>query len=365
MTSGDWHLPALLASREEYQARLDLILPQAITGITATKNLAAASIAFTAMYVGAIDSARPIRPTTMLWMSDAIAARREDADRQGYYLAAVSHAGEKAVREFCTAQGIERGESWYAANSREQARDESIKTLMANGAILKRTDVPTTSSKPRYTLEPGFAALLSPELAEDALTAAISDWQSQHLTVVGRRRAALRRDPSRSTESVVINLPDGGTRTLHPGESSHILKAVVEKFAPARLKEPSVVFISQSGEKVNLVDGQALEDMGLAVDQTNLLPDCIIVDVAPRADAIWFIEAVATDGPITHERKQDLLTSATSQNIAPESCHFLTAFAARTSPTAKRALPQLAVGSHAWFADEPDNLLSWEENSMA
>ncbi|MFF6801120.1 BsuBI/PstI family type II restriction endonuclease [Streptomyces sp. NPDC012616] len=361
VNTGNWPLPALLPSREAYQQRLELILPSSVTGVTYTANPAAAALAFTAMYVGAVDNVHPIRPTTVTWMSDAVAAHREDEERKAYYTAAISKAGEKAVKDLCTASEYDRGDSWYANNSREPVRDESINALKENGAILVLTDIPTTSARPRYTLEPGFAALLSPELTGDDLTDAIAQWQATHLTPTGRRRAALLSDPSRSAGSVVVHLPGGGTRTLHPGASSLILKGVVEQFAIAKLQLPNVIFISQSGEKVNLLDGKGLDDMGLHVDQALLLPDCIIADLAEDKDEIWFIEVVATDGPITEKRKQDLLDWATSQNHPAERCRFLTAFQSRTSSAAKKALPQLAGGSHAWFANEPEGLLSWDD----
>jgi hypothetical protein len=359
--SSSWSLPDLLPTREAYQQRLEMILPSSVTGVTYTANPAAAATVFTAMYTGAIDHAHPIRPTTVTWMSDAVAARRGDADRTAYYSAAVSKAGERAVKDMCTAAGYQRGEAWYANNSREPVRDESIKALKENGAILVLTDVPTTSARPRYTLEPAFAALFSPDLTGDDLGSAVAQWQATHLTPTGRRRAALLSDPSRSADSITVRLPDGGTRTLHPGTSSRILKGVVERFAPARLDVPNVIFISQSGEKVNLLDDKGLRDMGLRVDQALLLPDCIIADLAEDRDDIWFIEIVATDGPITEQRKQDLLQWAAAQNHPAERCQFLTAFESRTAPAAKKALPQLARGSHAWFANEPDGLLSWDD----
>jgi hypothetical protein len=359
--TADWYLPALLPTREAYQQRLELILPSAITGVTYTANPAAAAIAFTTMYVGAIGHAHPIRPTTVTWMSDAIAAHRADEERKAYYTAAISKAGERAVKDLCAAAGYDRGESWYANNSREPVRDESLNALKENGAILVLTDVPTTSSRPRWSLEPGFAALFDPELTGEQLEAAITQWQSAHLTPTGRRRAALLSDPSRSAGSITVHLPGGGTRTLHPGISSVILKGVVEQFAVTRLQLPNVLFISQPGEKVNLLDGQGLSDMGLHVDQAVLLPDCIIADLAEDKDEIWFIEIVATDGPITEKRRQDLLEWATSHNHPAERCRFLTAFESRTASAAKKALPQVARGSHAWFADEPDGLLSWND----
>ncbi|MCI3270113.1 BsuBI/PstI family type II restriction endonuclease [Streptomyces cylindrosporus] len=353
----DWILPALLDSREAYQERLKKILPQATTGVTSTENLAAASIAFAAMYMGAIGDSPRFRPTMVTWMSDEIVARRSDEERRAYYRAA--RRGEKAVEALFAQAGVLRGTSWYVGNSREQVRDESIKKMAEHGAVLERTDLAKTSPTGRYSLEPGFAALLDPHLAGETFDAAVIAWQDTHLSPTGKRRAARQRDPNRSTKSVTVSLPEGGQRILHPGESSAILKGVLEFFAP-KLQDPSVLFISQPGEKVNPLDAKALKEMGLAVDQAALLPDCLIADLAPERDEFWFIEVVATDGPITDARKSDLLEWATSQNLKAEQCRFLTAFASRTSSEAKKCLPQLAPGSYAWFDDEPENLLTWD-----
>jgi BsuBI/PstI restriction endonuclease domain/BsuBI/PstI restriction endonuclease HTH domain len=356
-------LPALLDSREAYQQRLELILPQSLTGVTYTANPAASAIAFAAIYVGAIDHVRPFRPTTVTWMSDEISGHRDEETRLAYYHAAVSKGGEQAVRDLCAALGIDRGQAWYANNSREPVRDESVGALRDNGAILVLTGIPTNSAKPRYTLEPQFAALLSPDLHGAELTSRIGEWRTTHLTPVARRRAAVQNDPARSPDSVTVQLPDGGVRVLHPGPSSMILKGVIEDFA-SRLQMPNVLFVSQPGEKVNLLDDHALAGMGLRVDQTLLLPDCLIADLAPGREQFWFIEIVATDGPMTERRKTDLLDWAGKHAIPIDSCRFLTAFASRTASAAKKAIPQLARGSHAWFSDEPDGLLTWDDLNL-
>ncbi|GFE15725.1 restriction endonuclease [Streptomyces glebosus] len=354
----DWPLPALLESRKAYQERLNLILPHGITGVTATANPAASAIVFVAMYVGAIGNNAPIRPSTVTWMSDAVAERRTDTERRGYYRAAMR--GEKGVVSFCEGAEVERGKIWYANNSREPVRDESIDALIDNGAVLNiRTDLSTNSPLARYTLDDGFAALLSPDLAGDELHAAITRWSTTHLSPTGRRRAQLRRDPSLNSESVPVNLPGAGVRTLHPGASSWILKGVAEEFS-TRLREPNVLFISQPGEKVNLLDGRALEAMGISVDQANLLPDCLMADLDDERDEVWFIEAVFSGGEITNERKQSLLAWADLQGLSAEKCRFLSAFESRTHAEARRALPTLADGSFAWFSDEPEYLLTWD-----
>lgn len=184
------------------------------------------------------------------------------------------------------------------------------------------------------------------------------------LSAIGRRRAAIQRDASRSTNGVLVHLPGGDTRRLQPGVSSEIIKGVVELFAPTCLADPSVVFISQSAEKVNLLDNQSLTEMGLAIDQQNLLPDCIIADLGPGREAIWFIEIAASDGPITEERKDQLLASVAVQMAVPTQCFFMTAFASRTHSTSKKALPLLARGSKAWFADEPQSIMSWDDMEL-
>lgn len=359
-SSDDWHLPDLLPTREDYLDRLRLILPQTVTGTTSTANPAAGAVVFVAMYVGAIDHRNPLRPSTVTWMSDPVSDRRHDLERRMYYKAAVSHAGQRAVIEMCAAAGFDRGEVWYAGDSREPVRDETIRTLIENGAILTLTDVDTNSSKPRYTLEPGFAALFSPVLLDDDLLEAVKSWQKSHLTPTGRHRAHLASDRSRTSKRVTVHLPDGDVRHLHPGKSSLILKGVVEQFCNAKLGEPSVIFISQPGKKVDLLDGSGLEKMGLHIDQQTLLPDCMIIDLAEDNGDFWFVEIVASDGPITESRRKKFLEWAVSQGISESQCHFLTAFLSRTHGAAKRALPLLARGSNAWFEDEPDGLLTWD-----
>jgi hypothetical protein len=97
-------LPNLLTDRGEYQERLRHILPASLTGTTSTANEAAAAAAFVLMYVGAIDRRNPVRPTTIVWMSDEIAARRSAQEREAYYAAAMR--SERAVKQLCAAWNV-------------------------------------------------------------------------------------------------------------------------------------------------------------------------------------------------------------------------------------------------------------------
>jgi len=336
--------------------RLEAILPTVVTGTTDSCNDIAAAAAFTLIYVGAVGRQRLARPSMVTQMDSQTAARGATADRLAWHRAA--ERGKRAIEDLTSAWGLADRRPWYADNSREGIRDETFRTWSANGALLVDESVSTTSSKSRYSLDLEFAALFDPALSGDDLDQAIATWQNRHLTPTGRLRARRSRELQRTGSAVTVRLPGGGTRDLLVGPSSDILKGVIEDFAQYML-EPAVVFISQSGEKVNVIDQKLLEELRLPVDQQQFLPDALIADLHPDRDEFWFVEVDATGGPIHEERKGQFLAWAASQGLDLDRCRFLTAFASRTHPQAKRALPVLARGTYAWFNDEPDALLSW------
>lgn len=348
-------LPALLDDRSAYKARLQLVMPESLTGTRATCSGIAAAAAFTLVYVGAIDQQRPVRPAMIVGMSDAAARHRQPTERLAWYRAA--KLGNKAVADLLDGWGEVDKTTWYATNSREGVRDETFPAWSRRGALIVDESVPTTSSRGRYSLAPDFAALLDPNLTGDDLEQRVRSWQDHHLTMAARLRAQRDRDVARADHALAVSLPGGVSRNLLPGQSSVILKGVIEEWTKM-LDDPVVVFISQSGEKVNVFDNQLLTSLGLSIDQQRFLPDCLIADLAGE-ESLWLVEVVASDGPITEERREAMTRWATGHGLAGDRCQFLTAFTSRTSAEAKRALPVLARGSHAWFLDEPDALLSW------
>jgi hypothetical protein len=353
-------MPALLPDRASYKTRLEEILPASVTGTTASCNEIAGATAFTLMYVGAVGGERKVRPLMVTQMDSQTAMFRSDEDRLAWHAAA--ERGAKAIETLTESWGISHRQPWYAANSREGIRDETFRVWAENGALLVDESINTTSSKSRYSFAPDFATLLDPALDGTALIAAIDGWQRTHLTPTARLRARRQREQERRRSAVVVRLPDGGTRELLVGLSSDILKGVIEEFTKY-LSQPTVLFVSQPGEKVNVVDSELLHALRLPVDQQRLLPDALIVDLDPERDEFWFVEVVATDGPVDEDRKARLLGWAMASGLDQGRCRFLTAFASRTSAQARKALPVLAHGTFAWFLTEPDALLLWGDAS--
>lgn len=244
-------LPALLPDRLAYKTRLEAILPASATGTMASCNEIAGAAAFTLMYVGAVGGERKARPLMVTQMDPRTATFRADGERLAWHQAAERSA--HAVDELTASWGIVHRQPWYAANSREGIRDETFRVWTANGALVVDESINTTSSKSRYSLAADFAALLDPALDGAALDTAIGEWQRAHLNPTARLRAQRLRVQERRRSAVVVRLPDGGTRELLVGPSSDILKGVIEEFTKS-LSQPTVLFVSQSGEKVNVVD---------------------------------------------------------------------------------------------------------------
>lgn len=356
-------------SPEEAERRLQVIFPRAAFDTVLSSPLAA--MAVTALiHVDAVCSAddpaeavRWARPTAVLWMSAAALERNAEEERIAWRTAAAR--GNKHVAELHESWGIPFQPS-YRDNSRETLRDETFKQWQAFGAIRRRSGVPTSSSRGIWCLLDDFADLFSPDLTYETFQEAATQWREKHLDPGTRLKATFALDREAAKHAVKVSLPNsnGTTRTLAPGISSLIIKGVIETWAITRLTKPVVLAISEPGDKVHLGEERALQALGIKIDEQNVLPDVILADLGEDPVQFWIIEAVATDGVVTKERRKALLSWAAQQNIKDDRCSFLTAFRSRNDPPARRRLKDLAAGTWAWFADEPDHELAWYQVTL-
>lgn len=318
--------------------RLELIFPRAAFDTVLSSPGAGAAVA-AMLYVDAVvrdddpmpTDARWARPTTCLWLSEEAYARQDAASRTEYYEAAVG-ARAKGQVEALHQQWGHPHKPLYGDNTRETLRDETFPAWLDHGALRVRPGVKTTSPAPRWALTASFADLFHPAFQGDALLTAIDGWRDAHMTPGARLKALTAHQRAQTAHEVQLRLPNGVQRALEPGEASVILKGVIEEWAPARLVDPVVLTVSEPGDKVYMADSKTLAQLGLQIDQTTLLPDAVIVDIGQEPPTFWVVEAVATDGPVTEDRKRALLHWATSQRIPEGACEFLSAFGSRNSP---------------------------------
>jgi hypothetical protein len=349
-------------SPEEAERRLQIIFPRAAFDTVLSSPLAGMAVA-AFIHVDAVCSAEanPVdvnwaRPSTVMWMSDEALAHVSETDRLAWRTAA---ARSKKKVEALHAEWDVPFQPKYADNSRETLRDESFRYWREHGALRMRPGLPTSSSKPRWGLLSDFADLFDPDLTDENFEQAAVRWRENHLDPGTRLRVLHALDAETAAHAVRVDLPNNTSRTLEPGDSSKIVKGVIESWAQSRLIEPVVLTISEPGDKVHLGDERALRALGINIDMANVLPDALLADIGVEPVQFWIVEAVASDGPVSETRRKKLLGWAAQQNIKAAQCSFLTAFLSRNHPAARKCLKDLASGTWAWFADEPGQELAW------
>jgi transcription termination factor NusB len=227
--------------------------------------------------------------------------------------------------------------------------------------VLEKPDVPTTSGKPRYVLTKDFAELFQPSLTDTEFREKVERWQSANLSTKALARIVLVRGGAAASEGKqLVTLPNGEVRRLTAGPSAMITKAVIEMFTSQFLREPAVLFISESGNKVVARDDELARKIRMNIRPEKNLPDIILVDLAILR--LIFIEVVATDGPINARRKSALAALAKEAGFGTEDVAFVTAYADRGGTAFRKTVSDLAWGSYAWFASEPKCLIELSEN---
>lgn len=329
--------------------RLPIIFPEGIENrIYCIRDMAASTV-FAMIYVGAIEkSDRYLGPVHVYRMTNEQAALSTTEDREAYANGVVR--GQYAVP----------GTRWYADNSREPIRDETLREgLVAVGAVLARTDLPTTSGRPRYSLKESFAKLFDPSLDGQELEDAIVDFQKTSLSRGALARVSIVLSGAASGgDGVQVTFPNGETRQMAPGPSSLISRAVVEVFAPRFMADPVVLWLSESGNKVVARDDKLAARIGLKIEADKNLPDLILADLGPAEPILLFVEVVATDGAVTTRRKAAMLEMTDAAGFDQKHVKFLTAYQDRGTGGFKKTVESLAWGSMAWFASEPHHIIA-------
>lgn len=341
-------LPPLLAVADTHM-RLQAIFPDGTANRNYVTREIAAKTVFVLQYIGAVEGTeRWLRPDQVTRMTDAQAALANDRDREAWLTESMRPAA-----------GYIEGR-WYAANTREPIRDETLREgLVQMGAVKEREGLPTTSPLPRYALAADFARLFDPGLTGEALQTGVEEWQMANLSPGALARVAIMRRGAVAREGRVrVTFPSGETRQMEPGPSSVISRAVVEEFASRFLEQPGVIWLSESRNKAVERDDRLAQAIGLTIQTDRNLPDLILVDLGPAEPLLVFVEVVATAGPVSETRQAALMAIATEAGFSENQVAFLTAYADRDDSAFKATVSELAWRSFAWFMSEPEHILA-------
>jgi len=333
-------LPPLLSAKE-VERRLELIFPEGMERPTQCRSKAAARTIAASLYIGAVSgSGIYIGPAHVVRLSEKQIAERFLPEEREHYR-------KKMRSDF---------EQWYNENSRETVRDDVIReTYVPNGVMIARTDLATTSSRPRYALQADFAKLFDPVLNDETIEVMAAKWRDKHLSPAALARISLNHK-SDEAEGPLVKLPDDTVIRLEPGPSSEIAKEVIERFAPGFLAKPVLIWLSESGNKVRMENKQLIERLGLVIDEKTVLPDMILADSSEDFRLV-FVEVVASDGPMTAKRISELGKIASNAGHTAGHVLFVTAFKDRNDRAFKKVFESIAWGTMVWFCTEPESLL--------
>lgn len=168
-------------TRELISERLPLIFPEGLEYRQYVIRDMAVRTIYVLFYAGAIEGTdRWIRPSQVIDMTDDQQYQLDEASRETWASTSLSQKKNRPAN------------TWYAPNSREPIRDETIRSGFAlYRAVIEREGIPTSSSKPRYALNAEFSALFDASLVDAALTDAIEKWQATHLSKAAMTRLLL------------------------------------------------------------------------------------------------------------------------------------------------------------------------------
>src|ERR1035438_939892 len=184
-----------------------------------------------------------------------------------------------------------------------------------------------------YRIAPAFLQILK---ASDAdRRALLAAWTSKDAT---RARLQVQAELAKATSAKI--------ETPHQG----LITAACEVYVPNFLPGFEVLYIDVTdGQRVTAEQQQALQKAGIAIGLGDSMPDILLWN--QKADALWAIEAVTSDGEVDLHKLQGLTS------LASRSCKkkigFTTAYATwRDAASRQGKHKNIAPGTYIWIRED-------------
>jgi len=234
----------------------------------------------------------------------------------------------------------------YAPNSRETVRRYTVHQLIEAGVLTQNPDEPD-----RPTNSPKTVYQIGPAVLDLVRSFGTEDWDAhlaEHVAVAGKLRKKYARE--RSMNRIPVSIGAGEELSLSPGKHSELTRAIVEEFCPRFTPGAKVLYVGDTGEKWAHLDSEALEGLGVFVEEHGKMPDVVVY--YEREDWLVLVEAVTSHGPVNPKRHSELrgLFSKSSAGLV-----FVTAFPDRSTLT--RYLSDIAWETEVWVAEAPTHMI--------
>jgi adenine-specific DNA-methyltransferase len=237
----------------------------------------------------------------------------------------------------------------YAPNSRETVRRQTVHQFVTAGlAVINPDDParPTNSGQTVYQVPEELRAALraygSPEWESR-----LAEWLAAAPALVERWKRV------REMNMVPVTLPSGERVELSAGGQNPLIKAVVEEFCPRFAPGGHVLYIGDTGDKFVVWERNALESLGVVVNEKGKMPDVVIHDF--ERGWLLLVEAVTSHGPVDPKRQEEL---ASLFGDCEAGLVYITAFMDRR--TLSDHLARISWETEVWIAEDPTHMVHFD-----
>jgi hypothetical protein len=234
----------------------------------------------------------------------------------------------------------------YKPNTRESIRRQTIHQFVQASIALynpDKLDRSINSGDTVYQIEPTCLQVLR-AFGSPGYKAALENFLAQRETLA--QQYAMQRQ----MEMVSLQLAEGQTVNLSPGDHSKLIRDIVMQFGPRFVPGGRLVYAGDTGDKWGYFDQALLGELGIQLDGHGKMPDAVIYDT--QRDWLILAEAVTSHGPVDAKRYAELGTLFQS---ARPGLVYVTAFPDRRTFT--RYVEQISWATEVWIADNPTHLI--------
>lgn len=234
----------------------------------------------------------------------------------------------------------------YAPNTRETFRRFSTHQMVQAGIALYNPDKPD-----RAVNSPNAVYQISPEALKvikayktKAFNTLLEDFIKNQSTLSAQYAH------EREMNMVPVKIRKNHRIQLSPGKHSELIRDIIEQMAPRFLKDSTLVYVGDTGEKWGYYDKKLAENLSFDLQEHGKMPDVILY----IEDKKWLvlIESVTSHGPVDSKRHIELENLFKNVQAAKI---YISAFPDKK--TFMHYAQEIAWETEAWIADSPTHMI--------
>lgn len=177
-------------------------------------------------------------------------------------------------------------------------------------------------------------------------------WARDLKELVARRGPPGGAPADRPVKKIPVDIPGKERVLMSLGGHSELHGLVIDELLPRFCQGSEVLYIGDARSRILLREDEKLAALGFSVGR-GLLPD--VIAHSERRGVLYLIEAVYSSNPFTAARRLEMCNLGRNCGAG---LAFVSAF--RNRRDFRRFAAEIAWGTAAWIADEPDHVIHFD-----